>query len=129
MTKLPLAAAALALLATPAFAQGDDDATVTRAQLEQMNKERFAEMDSNKDGFVTAAELGGERAAPMLARLDTDRDGKISLAELNGRMLASFDFADANKDGSLTPAERAAARDSARTRMQAQGQLPPPPPK
>jgi hypothetical protein len=131
MTRFPFAAAALSLLApTAAFAQaGDESATVTRAQLEQMNKERFAEMDANKDGFVTSEELGGERAALMIGRLDSDKDGKVTLPELNARMLASFDFADADKDGTLTPAERAAARDAARARMQSQTQVQPSPPK
>jgi hypothetical protein len=129
MTKLALAAAALAaLLSTSALAQAPaaDEGPVTRAQLEQMNKDRFAEMDANKDGFVTAEELGGAegagRAAGMVARLDSDKDGKVSLAELSARMLASFDFADSNKDGILTPQERSAARDAARARMQAAGQ-------
>jgi EF hand len=136
MTRLALAAAAAAVLVSvPAFAQAQAPAqpsvvapasapeTVTRAQIEQTNKERFAEMDSNKDGFVTTAELavaaGPERAARMIARLDTDKDGKVSAAELSARMLAMFDAADTNHDGTLSPAEEAAARDAMRARMQA----------
>jgi hypothetical protein len=125
MTRLVLAAVA-ALVSAPALAQAPAAAapeTVTRAQIEQTNKERFAEMDSNKDGFVTAAELAGvagpERAGRMIERLDSNKDGKVSAAELSARMLTMFDSADANHDGTLTPAEQAAARDARRAQMQA----------
>jgi Ca2+-binding EF-hand superfamily protein len=124
MTRLVLAAVA-ALASAPALAQAPAAApeAVTRAQIEQTNKERFAEMDSNKDGFVTSAELavaaGPERAARMLERLDSNKDGKVSPAELSARMLAMFDSADANHDGVVTAAEQAAARDARRARMQA----------
>jgi Ca2+-binding EF-hand superfamily protein len=124
MTRLVLAAVA-ALVSAPAVAQPPAAApeTTTRAQIEQMNKERFAEMDSNKDGFVTAAELAGvagpERSARMMERLDSNKDGKVSAAELSARMLAMFDSADTNHDGTLTAAEQAAARDARRARMQA----------
>jgi hypothetical protein len=125
MTRLVLAAVA-ALVSAPALAQAPAAAapeTTTRAQIDQTNKERFAEMDANKDGFVTAVELAGvagpERAARMIERLDSNKDGKVSAAELSARMLAMFDAADANHDGVLTPAEQAAAREARRARMQA----------
>jgi Ca2+-binding EF-hand superfamily protein len=133
MTRLALAAAAAAVLVSvPAFAQApaptEAPETMTRAQVEQMNKDRFAEMDSNKDGFVTSAELAGvagpERAARMIEHLDTDKDGKVSPAELSARMLAMFDAADANHDGTVTPAEQAAARDAMRARRQAANPAP-----
>ncbi|HEY0412377.1 MAG TPA: EF-hand domain-containing protein [Allosphingosinicella sp.] len=138
MPKFALAAAALAaLVSAPSFAQppagaGDAPGPVTRAEVEQMNKDRFAAMDANKDGFVTAAELGAaagpERAARMIERLDTDKDGKVSAAELSQRMLGMFDLADANHDGTLTPEEQAAARDARRARMQAPAAAPAPAP-
>lgn len=135
MTRLALAAAAVAaFVSAPALAQAPAAAppsapeTVTRAQIEQTNKERFAEMDSNKDGFVTTAELaaaaGPERAARMIAHLDTDKDGKVSAAELSARMLAMFDAADTNHDGTLSTAEETAARDAMRARMQAASPAP-----
>jgi hypothetical protein len=42
-------------------------------------------------------------------------------------MLARFDAADANHDGTVTAAERDAFRDAMRARMQQQGAAPPPP--
>ncbi|MEA3062461.1 MAG: hypothetical protein QOJ94_2242, partial [Sphingomonadales bacterium] len=70
---------------------------------------QFAEMDSNKDGFVTAQELG-DRGPRMIDRLDSNHDGKLTLDEINGGILRMFDMVDANHDGTVTPAERDAFR-------------------
>ena len=127
MTRLLLAGAAFAAFAAfPASAQPPaggppaaeaPESPTTRAQMQQQIQERFAAMDANHDGFVTAAELG-ERGPQVMERLDTDHDGKLTLAELSGPMLARFDRADANHDGIVTPEERAAYRDAMRARMQ-----------
>jgi Ca2+-binding EF-hand superfamily protein len=120
MIKLACGAFAIAaLLAAPAYAQAPAPAApapevLTRTSFDAVNRERFAEMDDNKDGAVTAAELGGmagpEAAARIVAGLDTDKDGKVTAAELSTKMLAMFDLADANRDGILTAAEQAAAQ-------------------
>ena len=43
--------------------------------------------------------------AQLLDLMDTDKNGKVSKAEFMRYMEAEFDFADANKDGQLDPAE------------------------
>jgi Ca2+-binding EF-hand superfamily protein len=127
MTRTALIGAAIAALAAmPALAQqgggGPNAGPITRAQMQQMTQQRFAQMDANHDGFVTPDEMtaaGGDaqRAAAMLQRLDTNHDGKISLDEMTANQMRRFDAADANHDGVLTPEERQAA--TARMQQQA----------
>lgn len=52
----------------------------------------------------------GGHHAMMMGKADTDGDKAISQAEFQAAALARFDAADANKDGQVTPDERAAQR-------------------
>ena len=122
MKSLILAGAATVALAAPAFGQGAPAAppraapgaaqSVSRVAIQQTDKERFTQMDSNKDGFVTAGELsaaaGPDQAARLVGSLDSNKDGKVSLAELDAMMLSMFDRADADRDGIVTVQEQAA---------------------
>lgn len=87
-------AAAAALIALPAFAQGVAPAhplAPTRAAIQTAAQAEFAKVDSNKDGFVTPAEaeaVAAQRRAQraesrgeLFARIDTNHDGSISRAE------------------------------------------------
>ena len=102
-------ASALAL-AAPAFAQGAGGGAMMAAlQAADVNKdgkyskqEWFNLRDQNKDGSVTADELGQMGAAAMA--LDADKNGKLSLAEYTGPN-SRFAKADTNNDGSLDQAE------------------------
>lgn len=135
-----ICATALATTAVPTFAQdrGRITAPATRAEVEAKVKERFAQMDANKDGAITRAEfdaghatlsegrwsgkrlaMTAMRAGGMFAARDADSDGRVSLAEALARPLARFDRADANKDGTLTPEERKAARQQKRDEWRA----------
>jgi hypothetical protein len=93
----------------PRGMMGGGDESVTRAQVQAETAAQFAEMDSNKDGFVTAQELG-DRGPNMIDRLDANHDGKLTIDEINTRILQMFDMVDANHDGTVTPAERDAFR-------------------
>jgi Ca2+-binding EF-hand superfamily protein len=53
---------------------------------------------------------GGMMGAMLLQHADTNRDGRVSLAEATGAALQHFDMIDANRDGIVTPDERAAGR-------------------
>ncbi len=86
---------------------------------------KFAELDADKDGKLTATELqamkghgrghGGEgkdmdpaqRAAKMLEKLDADKDGSLSAAELaeHPKLAGKFAEVDTDKDGKLSTAE------------------------
>jgi len=83
MTYLALGAA---LIAVPVLAApgGDRNATLTRAEAQTKAAEMFAEMDTNNDGKLDAAERTAQRAemqAKMFASLDADGNGSISKAE------------------------------------------------
>ncbi|MBV8687776.1 MAG: EF-hand domain-containing protein [Alphaproteobacteria bacterium] len=112
MTPFVLAALLAAAPAPPPPAE--DPGPMTRAEMEATNKARFEEMDADRDGFLSGAEMaaaiGPAKVAATLAALDADRDGKVSAAELSRQMLLAFDSADADHDGTLTLAERAAMR-------------------
>lgn len=100
MKKLQLSAAALGVLALPALAiaqhmdHGPKGPT-TRAELQKSLAERFAAIDTNKDGVITRAEFDAHREAAKkafaekrearrderFAAMDTDRNGQVSKAE------------------------------------------------
>jgi Ca2+-binding EF-hand superfamily protein len=99
----------------------------------------FAQLDLNRDGFITADEIAASKAkfedglaknapkriAKAFDRLDADHDGKITLAEVEAARAARakssssgkhrsasnslFTRADANKDGIVTRSEYEAA--------------------
>ncbi|WP_162527255.1 EF-hand domain-containing protein [Sphingomonas solaris] len=109
---------------------------VTRAQMLKEVNGVFDVADTDKDGFMSRAEFRvrmgavlnrtppGTAGAPSkpeaqamldaadaaFKRVDSDGDGKLSRAEATKRPLAAFDMMDANHDGILTVAEKAAAR-------------------
>jgi len=73
---------------------------------------RFTELDTNKDGKVTLAELTASRES-WLARVDTNKDGVASSDELKAgfeahrkeRLEGMFAAQDENKDGRLARTE------------------------
>lgn len=67
-------------------------------------------------GGKWGGERGGMMGGRMFERADANADGKVSLAEALTKPLARFDAADANKDGTLTPEERKAAREAMRAK-------------
>jgi Ca2+-binding EF-hand superfamily protein len=70
---------------------------------------RFAEVDTNKDGKVSLAELTASRES-WLTQVDTNKDGVATQAEIEASFAArrqehaqkTFSREDANKDGRLT---------------------------
>ena len=70
---------------------------------------RFSQLDTNKDGKVSLAELTASRES-WLTRVDTNKDGVASQAEIDASFQAGkkehlekmFTREDANKDGRLT---------------------------
>lgn len=103
-------------------ADKDNDGKVTVAEANAVAAAKFAGADSNKDGYLDAAEMaaarpgrGPGRAGPGHqgagpGRLDKNGDGKITKDEAPARMQERFDAVDANKDGALDPQELQAAR-------------------
>lgn len=124
MNKITIAAAVIAAgLCSAAQAQRADpwgDATVDRAEESKSVEARFAALDADGDGVLSASEqeAGRNTRGPGggLRRADADGDGKISKEEYVAAQLRRFDMQDANKDGTLTKAERDAARAQFRPR-------------
>ena len=99
MKKTLLIAGIAALTTAPLIAQGmlgheghGMMATehMTRTDVEARAKARFAEMDANKDGAVTQAEIADTRSehmskmqGEMFTKMDTDKNGSISRAEFD----------------------------------------------
>ena len=98
--KKTLLIAGIAVLATaPLIAQGMSGREghgmmapepTTRADVEARAKSRFAEMDANKDGAVTQAEIASTRReqmskmqGEMFTKMDADKNGSISRAEFD----------------------------------------------
>jgi Ca2+-binding EF-hand superfamily protein len=125
---LALAAPALAVTQTaPAAAQE------TRRSAETKLDGEFAASDTNKDGFLSQAEVlarmsrmkvaGGKTLDPaqakkiatlFVARADTNKDGKVSEAESQALMSNVFAKYDLNHDGRVDGQEAAAARAAAK---------------
>jgi len=107
-TRVSVASLAL-LVASPLFAQPPSTVTLPsrRAEVDQVVPGRMSAIDSNRDGFLSADELGDGPPAEV----DTDHDGKLSFAEVRAGLLMLFDFVDANHDGVLNREERASAAD------------------
>lgn len=96
-------AAAALLIAVPTLAQAParhGAQPVTLAAMQARAQARFAQTDSNRDGFLTQAEIRAKaatrptpeqrraRRAERLAHFDTDRDGTISPAERQAAVAA-----------------------------------------
>jgi len=108
---------------TPAMAQLQlGERPITRAEVAKVAKAQFAEMDANKDGYVSPPEFEAyrekQKARPDQGRglthigrswfdkCDSDGDGRISLSEAQARPLGLFDLADTDRDGTASLAEQ-----------------------
>lgn len=106
----------------------DKNRQLSRAEIEQYqkvltdagakarNRALFAELDSNKNGQLSASEFAklpvpaqAVGAQPMLDQEDSNRDSQISLVEHRAATLANFDRIDTDRNGVVTAAEMKAA--------------------
>lgn len=123
----------VALMMTgPAMARGDgpqrpdfteldtnSDGQITQIEMDAHRTARFAAVDADGDGAVSAAELAAAserkneaRLERMIERFDTDGDGKLTQAEMPTRERGSMmERMDSNNDGVLDAEEYAAAHD------------------
>ena len=114
-------------------ADANRDGIVTREELRaraeaargERRAKRFDALDANRDGRLTRDEFAGAetmrseggmrgmRRARMMRKhgaMALGADGRIEIDAVVKRALERFDAADANRDGTLTPEERRAAR-------------------
>lgn len=83
------------------------DKVTTRAEVVQMVREHFGEMDSNKDGTVTTAEIEAAHADRMKDFKAFDGGHAMVMGDPD----AAFDRLDVNKDGSISRDEFAKAHE------------------
>jgi Ca2+-binding EF-hand superfamily protein len=79
-----------------------------RAMRGERRGQRFAHRGGMRGGF----------AGRGFAAMDLDHDGRVALAEAQRAALQRFDRVDSNRDGTISPDERQAARAAMRERMQ-----------
>jgi Ca2+-binding EF-hand superfamily protein len=94
----------------------NNDGALTKEEMSAARMQRMGTADTDKDGFISAAELGEHRAAMMRAnqdkhfayfseRYDANKDGKVSTDEIKAFEPPFFAKADANSDGKLSQEE------------------------
>ena len=131
MTRLELALAALLTVTaaaggTAALASGKPG--LQRPDRAAAAQERFGEMDADKDGKVSAAEMRAFHDA-RFARLDSDGDGKLGVEELDAgrraerqeRLKKMVLWLDADGDGMLSSEEFEPRKGALLSRMDADG--------
>lgn len=107
----------LGTLAGPAFAAADSG--ISLVDFQSVARQRMMRADADGDGKLSSSEW--ERAAEARATkrnpgrvfglLDRNRDGVLDAGEIDRLTARRFSKLDANSDGTLTPDERAAARE------------------
>lgn len=144
--RLALLTVAATTFATAAFADGgkgpggflkaadlNKDGVIDQTEFQQSRDKWFADLDTSKDGFVTADELKafgdkmhaewakkhadqagndqpdakkhGDFTQRVLERVDGDKDGKISKAEFDAEGSKMFAKLDENRDGKIAESE------------------------
>ncbi|KQN02448.1 MULTISPECIES: EF-hand domain-containing protein [Sphingomonas] len=116
----------------PMRQDANHDGVSTRAEAIAQADARFAQMDTDHDGRITAGEMrayrealhdrmvasgrdvpvpppGGRKHDGMGRRMDPNGDGSVTRDEFEARALKRFDRMDANHDGTIDATERANA--------------------
>jgi hypothetical protein len=107
-----------------AAADANQDGVITKEEMLAQTAARFAKLDANGDGKVTAAERENARGGGTGGR---GMDGDMTLADMQAQAARRFDRLDTNGDGKIDQAERAAMRERMMG-MPGDRQGPPPPP-
>ncbi|WP_332661237.1 hypothetical protein [Brevundimonas sp.] len=113
------AAAAAAQTPPPGQASPGTGGPMTLEAMQARQDQMFTRLDANADDMITGGELapltqppmsqmGGPRIRSMITRADADRNARISRDEMRSAAAALFASLDADRDGLVSPAERAA---------------------
>ena len=99
-------------------AEGTADGGITAEKHAATASKRFETMDKDRNGKITAAEIGAshgaesivwanhpESPAERIRELDSNRDGVLSVSEYSAGSQRMFHVLDADGNGVLTPAE------------------------
>jgi Ca2+-binding EF-hand superfamily protein len=85
------------------------DRVVTRADMDARVRAHFAQLDTNRDGYVTTEEMSAMRSVRGMH--GGDGEGRIEEHVMRGNPAAAFDRIDANHDGSISRDEFAKGRE------------------
>lgn len=104
----------------------DKNGSISRAEFEAMHAKRAERARSGKRGDRAAMaghrmgghKMGARGGRGMMGKMaDANSDGAISRAEFTAAALKRFDAADADRNGTVTQAERQAGRQAMRAQM------------
>ncbi len=104
-------------------ADTNHDGRISRAEFIAARNARFAELDRNRDGVISAADFPRLAAFPaarakidaLVTGADANHDGVVTRDELAGAPTTMFDMTDANHDRFVDQSELVAFRADART--------------
>ncbi|MCL6282349.1 hypothetical protein M3P21_02310 [Ruegeria sp. 2012CJ41-6] len=79
----------------------DGDGAVSPSEYRDFSNFAFEQMDTNKNGSLSAAELGAAGAGEHMSSTDANGDGKVTKSEMSDQMTKDFTAADKDGDGHL----------------------------
>ncbi len=103
--------AAISGVITEALQGSGKDGSVNGAEFKQMKLDAFARKDTNGDQKLCREELSDVSEATFSA---VDKDGDNQITETEFDQAVKFEYADQNNDGSISPDEFTAFRNSFR---------------
>ncbi len=98
-----------------AKADGNNDGTLTRAEIKDFREQAFARLDRNGDGTAEPKDAPrpfrdryNEQLTPLLGMFDKNRDGRLSEDEFVNGATPGFDAADSDGNDQVDKTERSA---------------------
>lgn len=77
------------------------DGAISNAEYSAFSNYAFEQMDTNKDGTLSANEISPHLSADSFDQLDKSGNGAVTPDEFSNQMQADFETADTDSDGVL----------------------------
>ncbi|MFA3916883.1 hypothetical protein [Ruegeria hyattellae] len=108
LTGIALGLAGVASAQTPEIGEAslaaidkNGDGMVSGPEYQEFSNYSFDQIDTNKNGSLSAAELTAAGAGEHMSGTDANGDGKVTKSELSEQMAKDFNEADKDGDGQL----------------------------